>query len=78
MTDSKNNVWVSINNAGIARLDDGTNTWTLFNSANSGFSNQLPDRSLCEDHLGNIWAGFDQDDGIVAMYDGTSWTSEQS
>jgi ligand-binding sensor domain-containing protein len=72
--DSKKNLWVSIGGAGLARFNSTSRTWMLFDTTNSGLSNLYP-TAICEDNLGNIWVGSDQDDGIVTMFDGTNWTS---
>ncbi len=74
MSDSRKNIWIATGDKGVARLDTLTNTWTIYDMVNSGFSSNNA-ITLCEDHLGNIWAGFDGDEGIVSMYDGNTWTS---
>jgi ligand-binding sensor domain-containing protein len=72
--DSHGNVWVGTAFNGLAKLDKNTGNWTNYNVINSGFSNNNA-ITVFEDHLGNIWAGFDQEDGIVEKFDGTSWTA---
>ncbi|MBN1790231.1 MAG: T9SS type A sorting domain-containing protein [Bacteroidales bacterium] len=73
LEDSQGNIWAALNGTGVARLDNLSGTWTLYNSDNSGFDNNSSS-ALCEDHLGNIWVGLDGTAAVV-MFDGTSWTS---
>jgi ligand-binding sensor domain-containing protein len=70
LRDSKKNMWMATS-SGIAKMDTANN-WTYYNMSNSGFSNNLAS-SLMEDHNGNIWACFDQDEGQVAMFNGSTW-----
>ncbi len=73
LSDNSNNIWISIEEEGLAKYD-GSN-WELFNENNSG----LPDNNvaaLATDNSGNIWIGtgrYNEGAGLV-KYDGTNWT----
>ena len=74
MEDSQGNIWAGTSNGGVARLETASGIWTVFNSGNSGFTNNNA-ITLFEDHENKIWVGLDGSDGVAATFDGTVWTS---
>jgi len=70
--DSKNNMWIGTQDNGVGKMDTAGN-WSAFDTLDGLSNNNVI--GLLEDKNGSIWACLDGDDGIVAKYDGSSWTT---
>ncbi|MEI7802349.1 MAG: two-component regulator propeller domain-containing protein [Bacteroidota bacterium] len=68
VADYDNNIWVGLENNGIAKFDGSI--WTLYNSSNSLLPSNIV-HSISVDRNNKIWVG--TDNGLASFYN-NSWT----